>query len=233
MNLKRYFTYGAIVLFWVVLVDMFATIQFSIILKIPLKPKMYIIPSLVGFIFGVGLILILHFYRKGKNLEIYKDIALTDDLTKVLSRYACRIILELEFKKYLRNKKNFSLIMLDVDDFKKINDTYGHPIGDKVLVSLVKTLKKRLRSSDSICRWGGEEFLIILPETSLKDAYELANELCKLISSSKFEYVNHLTVSMGVSSTEKGYKDVESFIKAVDEAMYEAKKSGKNMVVCK
>ncbi len=160
-----------------------------------------------------------------KNLE-YEDKALKDHLTSLYNR---RVIEKIQDR--IKNK-NICAIILDIDDFKKINDTFGHPVGDKVLKKLATTLSFHLRDDDLIIRWGGEEFLILLENMkNIEMAKNLAEKLRKTIN--KIVIDNHLqfTASFGISCD--FIDDITSLnrlIKEADEALYRAKKSGKNRV---
>jgi diguanylate cyclase (GGDEF)-like protein len=129
-----------------------------------------------------------------------------------------------------RYGKKFSVIMFDVDFFKKINDTFGHEKGDEVLFEIAEIVKKELRNVDLIFRYGGEEFIIILPETDLKKAVEIAERIKKRIENHKFLINRKITVSMGVTEYKKG-ENKKDLIKRVDNYLYEAKRTGRNKVV--
>ncbi len=153
-------------------------------------------------------------------LDVYKK-ASVDRLTNLLNRQGCA--------KKLKTISNYSLLVIDIDYFKKVNDTYGHDIGDEVLKEVANILKNSLRKSDIICRWGGEEFIVILPNTSLEMAYEIGERLRKNIENCKnFPYDLKVTISVGVASS-KG--DFQQTFKSADENLYLAKKSGRNRVI--
>ena len=140
---------------------------------------------------------------------------------------------EYEKKRFSRSKQPFSIIMCDIDHFKPINDSMGHAAGDYVLVQVAKLLRKSVRQQDTICRWGGEEFLILLPETNLKGGKKLADKLRKAIESENFYFNSReikITMSFGISYCEEDVT-VYSYIKVADELMYQAKKLGRNRVV--
>ena len=122
--------------------------------------------------------------------------------------------------------------MFDIDNFKSINDTYGHDIGDEVLKTLSNLTLGSIRATDFASRWGGEEFMILLPETSLADTARIAENIRVAIESYKFEAIpTPITISLGVADYKSDYKDKEEIIKNVDIALYEAKHNGKNQVV--
>lgn len=155
--------------------------------------------------------------------------ASTDPLTGLLNRRTTYQILSREMERSRRYKKVFSIILLDVDHFKRINDTFGHLTGDDVLVSLSRLIENAIRHSDSLGRWGGEEFLLILPETQGDAAKTLAERVCKLIRESQFGKVEHLTASFGVSTYRSDW-GLEELIHRVDMAMYQAKHKGRDQV---
>jgi len=154
-----------------------------------------------------------------------KYLATTDYLTKLYNRRAFGEISESLFHLAKRENEKFSIVILDIDDFKKINDTYGHKAGDDVLVILSNTLKEMSRESDVVCRYGGEEFILLLPKTDVKGAYFIAQKIKNAVEKL------HFTVSLGVSEVNlENDTDVETVIKRADDALYESKRNGKNRV---
>jgi diguanylate cyclase (GGDEF)-like protein len=138
-------------------------------------------------------------------------------------------VLENEIERAKRTVYEFSLIMLDIDRFKSINDQYGHNSGDLVLKSMAKMISNRIRKIDVFARWGGEEFVILLPDTSVKQAVNLAEELREHISRMDIPSVCQVTASFGVA----GYcpeDTVDTLVNKADNAMYEAKDAGRNRV---
>lgn len=160
-----------------------------------------------------------------------EELSVTDKLTGLKNRLYLDKVYAQELKRAQRYNTPFCIIILDIDDFKKINDTYGHLVGDSVLVQLARVLTEHIRTSDMLGRWGGEEFLIITPQTEYKAACDLAEKLRLLIFKENFDTVGHVTCSFGVGIVEKEDKSTES-IKRADDALYKAKKSGKNRVCC-
>lgn len=162
--------------------------------------------------------------------EKLKQLSTMDVLTNIYNRRKLDETLDYEYNRAKRYNVKFSVVLLDVDAFKIINDTYGHNIGDKVLIEIGKILKDNIRKSDTVGRWGGEEFLIICPETDLKVAEKVAEKLRKIIENSKFPVDNIITSSIGVATY--GNEDkIYDLINKVDIALYEAKKKGKNRVI--
>ncbi len=156
-----------------------------------------------------------------------------DPLTKLYNKRALLKDLE-ELLKYGKDKDlDLSLLVLDLDDFKKINDTYGHIAGDKTLIYIGKVLKNNLRNDVKTYRFGGEEFVVVLNRIEAQEAKKIAERVLKTVSVSKLIYKNNtikITVSAGITSHKAG-DSVESFIERADKALYEAKASGKNQVV--
>jgi diguanylate cyclase (GGDEF)-like protein len=127
------------------------------------------------------------------------------------------------------------MILFDVDYFKNINDTYGHDIGDKCLSEIIKRVAPLLRESDFLARYGGEEFAVLLPETNLEGAANVAEKIRKTIEEISFVYKKEkitITVSLGVCEIKEGDSGYDSLFSRLDKAMYEAKDSGRNKVVC-
>ncbi|MBA1336842.1 MAG: hypothetical protein HPY66_3278 [Firmicutes bacterium] len=145
-----------------------------------------------------------------------------------------RLRLEEELKKNVdyakRYKADLSIIIFDVDDFKQINDSYGHQVGDSVLAAIASIVKNSVRATDFFARWGGEEFIILLPNTGKQDAVELAHRLKKSISEYGFGWGGNVTCSFGVDTVRED-DDVHSIVRRVDRLMYNAKSKGKNEVM--
>ncbi len=133
---------------------------------------------------------------------------------------------------YERHQTEYSIVFLDIDFFKKINDTHGHDAGDKVLASFGAIIKKYARKEDIVSRYGGEEFIVILPETDVAGGVMFANKIREAVENSKFLYketIIKVTVSAGVSQRSKCYMSDEA-IKMADEELYKAKRNGRNRV---
>lgn len=162
-----------------------------------------------------------------KRLE---KVSVTDSLTKIFNRLYLDRNFEYEAKRAKRYKKELSLILIDIDFFKNINDSYGHSIGDIILIELSNILKENIRDTDKLGRWGGEEFLIICPETSVDNSKILAENLRKLLESHIFSSVGNITCSFGLTKYYADDKKDETFIRA-DKALYLAKEKGRNCVV--
>lgn len=156
-------------------------------------------------------------------------LANTDALTHVANRLKFNAILEHQIALQKRNPQPLSLIFLDIDFFKNINDTFGHERGDEVLVALATLIKENIRESDVVARWGGEEFIIIVNNSSNDEVVELAQKLRRLIEKHPFEKVEHLTCSFGISFFKKS-DDMHSFLQRADKALYKAKELGRNRV---
>ena len=157
----------------------------------------------------------------------------TDSLTGLFNRRTFLKKIEDEAMRFKRSQKPFSLLFADIDFFKKINDTYGHAAGDDVLVSIGNLLNMEKREVDQVGRWGGEEFLLLLPETNIEGAVQHGNKIRELISSKPVicegQEIN-LTMSFGVSEY-SGDNTIEKTIDQADQRLYLAKKSGRNKVV--
>ncbi|RXJ83847.1 sensor domain-containing diguanylate cyclase [Arcobacter cloacae] len=168
-----------------------------------------------------------------KELEEAKveltNLTLTDYLTNLSNRKNIDYVLKINENLFNRYKDKFSIILIDLDDFKKVNDTYGHLVGDKVIIEISEILKKYTRQTDVVGRWGGEEFIIICPKTDLLDASKLAEKLRDKIATYQFETVGNKTASFGVATFKENETIIE-LITRVDNAMYLAKSRGKNRV---
>ena len=162
------------------------------------------------------------------NKELTK-IAEIDKLTKISNRLKLDVILELRINEAERYNEYFSVIVMDIDFFKRVNDTYGHNIGDVVLTQMANILRENVRSSDTVGRWGGEEFLLILPHTTVDDACIAAEKIRTAIASEIFEQAQHLTCSFGVAGFQKG-DNADMLVGRSDKALYKAKNNGRNRV---
>ena len=164
--------------------------------------------------------------------EALEKAARLDPLTGLLNRRAFMARIKNEEARFSRSKRSFCLLMADIDHFKLINDTYGHDAGDYILKELSRLMTDALRLQDSIGRWGGEEFLIMLPETEMNGAGYVAEKLRTMIEKHRFSYHEHqlsITVSFGISS----YADsmnINDCLKKADDNLYLAKRHGRNRV---
>lgn len=163
------------------------------------------------------------------NQEL-RILSVTDKLTGMYNRTKLDAVLKEEVQRAKRYGSIFSVIILDIDRFKEVNDKYGHNTGDEVLAHVAKIVRENMRSTDTVGRWGGEEFLFILPETSTEQAFAVAEKIRSAIEHTEFAMAIQRTVSMGVAS----YTPVENEAKTIaraDTALYEAKRSGRNQTV--
>lgn len=176
----------------------------------------------------------LHISHMAKQLQEQanrmQELANTDTLTGIANRLKFNTIFEHQVDLSLRYKKELSLVFLDIDFFKKVNDTYGHKVGDAVLVKISQMLLGCVRASDLAARWGGEEFVIVSPETKQSEAVNIAEKLRKCIEETEFEGVKHITCSFGVTSLNAD-DDAHTFLTRADNALYAAKEAGRNCVV--
>jgi diguanylate cyclase (GGDEF)-like protein len=166
------------------------------------------------------------------NLQL-AEAARSDPLTDLLNRRGFREEAETEVQRFYRNGRPFSVVLGDVDHFKRINDTYGHACGDYVLRRVADLMKERLRDVDRAARWGGEELIILLPETETQGAAVLADKLRRIIADSNFQFEGEsvsITMTFGVACFRKG-ETLDNCIARADTAMYHGKKAGRNKVM--
>lgn len=166
----------------------------------------------------------LAFNNYQKRLE---NMATIDKLSGAFNRTSFDIIIEKQIVKYQKQKIPFSLILLDIDHFKSINDKFGHIEGDKVIQGIAKACQDSCRENDSICRWGGEEFLILLPNAKTDEAIAIAQRIQRALT--KTEFIQPITASFGVAEYTKN-EPLESYLIRLDKAMYSAKNKGRNGV---
>lgn len=181
---------------------------------------------------GAVLVMLVTFFWVHKLQSLNRKlerISVTDRLTGLFNRMKLDEVLESEILRAPRTVQTFSVIMIDVDFFKQVNDTHGHPIGDRVLIEVAQLLRAGTRAIDVVGRWGGEEFLIICPHTDEAGACQLAENLRKSVQNHRFQVVESKTASFGVASVEPGdtSKDV---VARADAALYAAKTGGRNRV---
>ncbi len=165
--------------------------------------------------------------KKNEKLE---SLATVDYLTKLYNRRYLNGVISKEAFRHNRFGGNLSVIIFDIDFFKKINDRYGHDVGDYVLKKISEIISNSIRNVDTFGRWGGEEFILLLPNTSEEQSFNKAEKLRKMIESYPFQYGISITCSFGVASKLQG-ESYTSWIKHADIALYEAKKSGRNLTV--
>lgn len=178
--------------------------------------------------------------RNAFQLEILENQRMTleemsqkDAMTHLYNRRYMMELLQIEKNRAIKTNKNFCLVIMDIDHFKRINDTYGHCVGDEVLIGISRYLITSIRPNDFICRWGGEEFMMVLPETDLDTGYQLCEKLLLDIQALSFEYKTTsvgVTVSMGIGVYDRSLC-LDELIHQVDLALYRAKDSGRNQVV--
>lgn len=163
--------------------------------------------------------------------------AFTDYLTGLRTRGYFEQQLELEFKRAERKQQKFALLMIDIDHFKILNDTFGHHVGDQLLRDVTSILMKDMREVDTVARYGGEEFVIVLPETTQTGAVFVAERLRRAVDQAKFfagspHSVQHLTISIGVAVYDTDAQFKRDLIEFADAALYHAKHEGRNRVIC-
>ena len=159
---------------------------------------------------------------------------MTDGLTGIANRPSVEKSLQIEFERSKRYNSPLSLIILDVDHFKDVNDTYGHQKGDEILIAFASLLKKACRTNDIAARYGGEEFVMVLPQSNAQGAFKIAERVREEMMKISFtgnESNFAVTVSCGVAEFNKDYESINKLIAAVDQALYEAKNGGRNRTI--
>jgi len=190
-------------------------------------------------IITLGFVLILLISLRGLDITSGKltSLAITDGLTGLYNQFYIKERLQEELYRSERYKHSLGLLMIDLDDFKTLNDKYGHIAGDRILRSFANLIKETIRPSDVPARYGGEEFLIILPETSCQNAISVAERIRQKIALYPFEIgslkeqSSPFTISIGVCAFPGRGRTVEELITLADLALYQAKKEGKNKVI--
>ncbi|GJM00159.1 MAG: PleD family two-component system response regulator [Methyloligella sp.] len=168
-------------------------------------------------------------------LETKVELAVTDALTGLHNRHYLESHLKTLFDEANSQRKSLSVLMTDIDYFKSVNDTYGHDVGDLVLKEFARRIRTNIRGMDLACRIGGEEFVIVMPDTSLTECYNVAERLRKSIEMEQFHIPQldkplDITTSIGITSLDKDIKDTDLLMKRADQALYCAKRDGRNRV---
>ena len=164
------------------------------------------------------------------NYEKLENFAVTDNLTGLYNRTKLDEVLNYELARSKRFNYSFSFMLMDIDYFKMVNDTYGHQAGDDFLIEFTDLINNNSRSTDSFFRWGGEEFVMICPEVDKDNILIYAENLRKKVELHKFKTIGYKTISMGVTLS-KNDDNIDSLVKRADDALYVAKNSGRNRIV--
>lgn len=192
-----------------------------------------------GFFVPIRNIEIINEKVEQKNRELkeayekVEHLANTDFLTGLLNRRAMIKSIEAEENRFSRNEKEFVLIMIDIDNFKNVNDKYGHKCGDDVLQVITSLLESIIRKQDSFSRWGGEEFLLMITETGIKDAHVVGEKMRQAVEREAFQYDElnfNVTITLGIAEY-NNTSNIDQCIRSADEALYQGKRDGKNKVV--
>lgn len=218
----------------------------SLILLIPDSPFLLtryepdFISRFIASTFAVSLLAFAYeyirqdWYREITEMNsVLEAMSRTDELTGLINRRDMRERLNEEVARFKQNKRPFSIIMGDIDHFKMINDQYGHDCGDTVLKSIAFEMKLLTKEQDKVCRWGGEEFLLLLPDTKLEGGAEVAERLREALESHTIEYGSRIlgaTMSFGVAEF-NGSETLQEFVKSADTRLYFAKQQGRNRVI--
>ncbi|SFL48336.1 diguanylate cyclase [Halanaerobium salsuginis] len=177
-------------------------------------------------IFVVGTIIILVTLLISNRIAYKSGI---DNLTSIYNREKLGKLMSIKIKEAYKNNQSLSLIMFDIDDFKVINDTFGHNVGDQILIEVADLVSRSIRRSDILARWGGEEFLVLAPSSNLAATIRLAERLRENLDTYYFKQVDHVTCSFGVTELQPD-DDIGSLIERADQALYRSKNNGKNQV---
>ena len=162
-----------------------------------------------------------------RNAELQR-IAITDGLTQLHNRAHLDAVLESEVQRAQRHEQQLAVLILDTDHFKVLNDSYGHLVGDQVLIELSELLRDKIRATDILGRWGGEEFMVIAPNTNADGAVELAEKIRTAVAKHRFSEENlHLTISVGVAQLNQ-QDTLVSIVRRADEGLYQAKHDGRD-----
>lgn len=191
----------------------------------------FIVPAIVAPLFSWLQLRLV--YQLEEAREKLQRLAITDELTQTFNRRHFMAAAEIVFLQAQRGKGPFSVVLLDADDFKQVNDGYGHLAGDEVLRQLAENIRKSIRKHDLLARYGGEEFIVLLPSTHLEEALEVAERIRVAILHNPAE-VNGIplkvTVSIGVATFKPTMQSLDNILSLADKAQYQAKNAGKNRI---
>jgi len=162
----------------------------------------------------------------------FETKATYDELTSIYNRSKFNEVMIEYFNLFTRYNEPLCFAIFDIDFFKQVNDTYGHLVGDEVLIKFSQTINSMVRATDVFARWGGEEFTLLMPGTKIDDGFEVVNKIREVIENVKFEVIGQKTCSVGVTQFKKD-DTIDSALVRADEALYEAKESGRNKVCVK
>ena len=162
-----------------------------------------------------------------KSLSYLHDAATIDEKTGLYNHRFFKSLFEIEIERAKKEPQELSLIIIDIDFFKKVNDTYGHLTGDLILKELAKHLKKKIRKYDVLARFGGEEFLILIPGYGIEQSIKIAERLRKSLTQNKILKKYKITISLGVTEYKKR-DNMEKMVKRADKALYKSKENGRN-----
>ncbi|MDL2236347.1 GGDEF domain-containing protein [Christensenellaceae bacterium OttesenSCG-928-K19] len=194
------------------------------------------VSSYVG-LFLVGMAVLIYLKERSKRVQYANEkkleiMTFTDSLTKIYNRLKFETVLETQLETVQETKNPFSVLLFDLDNFKRVNDEYGHAVGDRVLQEAARVIKSNIREGDVFARWGGEEFVVLFENTMLEKGVELAERLRRAVESHYFERAGRVTISSGITQYADGDTD-SAIIKRADDLMYLAKAEGKNIVMSK
>lgn len=206
-----------------------AVLGFPVQIETPMEVMLASLPLLIVYPLAIGTTtysLARKLARQNKRLD---ELGRTDPLTGLANRRQCLSLVETELARHRRNDRPVVLVLLDIDHFKSINDRYGHPIGDEVLCTVAKVLCESSRRSDSVARYGGDEFMMMLPETTLRGAEEVSRRIRAKLQGVAFERATELrcTVSLGACEASAAM-DVDTWVRQADDALYRAKLAGRD-----
>lgn len=182
----------------------------------------------LSILFGIIALLIVYVLKQNRLL---RELSQTDPLTGLLNRRTLMGKIHEEVLKYNRYETPFSILLMDIDYFKSINDFYGHDTGDTVLKKVASLMEEHTRDTDFCVRWGGEEFMILATNTDLESAMKLAENFRRIVESHDFHLDKTVTLSIGVATIQKGQSE-EELVQIADHALYQAKRDGRNGIAC-
>lgn len=218
MSLSTYFVYILIAYYAMRFENLWLELIYPLIFSIAAFTLAYIVKYLI----------------KSRDFEQQYMLATTDGLTELYNHRYFQEQIRMQVEQSKRYSNNFSLIIIDIDFFKKFNDTFGHQSGDAVLRQVAQTLKKNVRATDIVCRYGGEEMSIILPNTTKDEAFATAQKICNRVAERTFKLTGnnetHVTISLGVSTFPFDGDTAPKIIEAADKKLYNAKNNGRNQV---
>ncbi len=221
------------------ILTLFPLLSFVLLAFYGVEKRNYLLPDFIPLVL-IGIIIFISYYLiaisvdRSKRQQQLELVSRTDGLTGLYNRRHMEQVIQIEYERYQRTGTAFALIIADIDLFKEINDMYGHACGDLLLKSIAEEIRNSVREKDAVARWGGDEFLLMLPATNEESAARLADRIRETVEKRSYVYENHafsVTLTLGVYASENEGDTIAGVINKADINMYQGKRAGRNRVI--